>query len=159
MKIDPAEPKIFIWRGHDVTENTHRLTAAVAEAGAMVLFEDNGSLGWFNDGKLTPVNRSMLPEIIATLIKGVRLVKRGSDLEVECFVFNFPPGDGGEEPNDRVLTQLMSDILPLLARAPRKPLNQLQVDQARSRLQQGEPPSSVANGMGVDVELVKRLRA
>jgi hypothetical protein len=142
-----------------VTEDTRRLTAAVAEAGAMVLFEDNGSLGWFNDGKLTTVNRSMLPGIIATLIKGVRLVKRGSDLEVECFTFEFPPGDTSQEPNDLVLTRLMSDILPLLAKAPRTPLNQAQVSQVRDRLQRGEPPSSVASGMGVDVGLVKQLRS
>jgi hypothetical protein len=151
-----GEPKIFIWRGRDLDEDTHRLTAAVAEAGAMVLFEDNGSLGWFNEGRLVPVNRSMLPGIIATLIKSVRLVNRE---EVECFTFEFAPGDAGEEPNDLVLTRLMSDILPLLAKAPRTPLNQSQVNQVRDRLQRGEPPSSVASGMGVDVELVKQLRS
>jgi hypothetical protein len=153
-----GEPKIFIWHGRDLTEDTRRLTAAVAEAGALVLFEDNGGLGWFNDGKLTPVNRSMLPGIIATWIKGVRLVNCGPNLEVECFTFEFAPGDTNQEPNDLVLTSLMRDILPLLAKAPRTPLNQFQVNQVVSRLKQGEPPASVANGMGVDVELVKRLR-
>jgi hypothetical protein len=159
MAKSPDGRLVFVWRGHDVTENTRQLTAAVAEAGALILFEDNGGLGWFNDGKLTPVNRSMLPGIIATLIKGVRLVKRGPDLEVECFTFEFAPGDAGEEPNDQVLTSLMKDLLPLLAKAPRTPLNQAQVNQVRDRLQRGEPPSSVASGMGIDVELVKRLRA
>jgi hypothetical protein len=153
-----GEPKIFIWRGRDLDEDTRRLTAAVAEAGAMVLFEDNGSLGWFNDGKLIPVNRAKLPGIIATLIKGVRLVNRGPDLEVECFTFEFAPGDTNQEPNDLVLARLMSDILPLLAKAPRAPLNQSQVNQVRDRLQRGEPPACVADGMGVDIELVKRLR-
>src|SRR6476620_10472188 len=108
MKTDPGEPKIFIWRGHDVTEDTRRLTAAVAEAGALVLFEDNGGLGWFNDGKLTAVNRSRMLGITPTLIKGLRLVKRGCYLEFECLAFEFAPGDAGEELIDLFLTRLIT---------------------------------------------------
>ena len=109
MKYAPDGRRIFVWRGRDLTEDTNRLTEAVAEACVVKLFEVNGSLVWLRDGRPVAVNRPILLEIITTLIAGVRLVNhRGTDTwEVEFYSFEFPPGaDTSKGPNDQVLSNL-----------------------------------------------------
>ena len=46
-----------------------------------------------------------------------------------------------------------------LPKLPSKPLNQFQANQARKRLQEGETIDNVAKNLGVEVELVRKLRA
>jgi hypothetical protein len=162
MKYAPDGRRIFVWRGRDLTEDTNRLTEAVAEACVVKLFEVNGSLVWLRDGRPVAVNRPILLEIITTLIAGVRLVNhRGTDTwEVEFYSIEFPPGaDTSKGPNDQVLSNLEEGLIRLVAKGPATParLTPQQQSEIQARLKTGESYDSIARSYGVDVATIRQL--
>ena len=76
----------FAWRGLNPEDDTNRLIEKIAEKAMTKLFNMNGSLVLFSDGRTLPVTRAILHEIITKIIAGVRLVA-GDDgtLKVEFF--------------------------------------------------------------------------
>ena len=160
MKYAPDGRRIFIWHGRDLIEDTNRLTAAVAEACVVKLFEVNGSLVWLRDGR--PVAVNLLLEIVTTFIAGVRLVNhRGTDTwEVEFYSFEFLPGaDTSKGPNDQVLTSLMNGLKLSVAKGPSEPpkLSVQQQAEVQARLKTGESYDSIARSYGVDVATIRQL--
>jgi hypothetical protein len=161
MSKTPDGREIFVWRDLDPAKETHRLAVTIANECVIKLFLVNGSVRWFDGSRPIPIGRTRLHEIITEVIATERLVDRGSEnWEIEFHPFDFAPGtDSSQGPDDRVLSNILEELKSLIAKGPIQPLNKYQSDQARSRLQQGEPPSSVASGMGIDIELVKQLRS
>ena len=157
----PDGREIFIWRGRDLTEDTRRLATTVADLCVTKLFLVDGALHWFDGGQPVVVSRGRLHEIITETVVTERLVERGPETwEVEFHPFDFAHGtDSTKGPDDRVLSSLMDELKLLVAKGPAKPLSQNQLNQARGRLAQGEGAQSIAFGLGVDIELVKKLRA
>ena len=156
--------RLFIWRGQDLVEDLNRLADAVAEKAGAELFNLNGTLMGLNDGQFVSVNRNSLREIIARHLASIRWVNRGTiDMprwEGEYHPFDFPPGaDLSKEPDDRVLSSLMNDLVLRVAKGPTKPfrLTLQQRSEISARLKQGEPKDDVARAYGVDIATIQRL--
>jgi hypothetical protein len=153
--------RIFLWHGKNPTEDANRLTDAVAEAAIAELFELNGGLFWLDKGRLVPVNKDVLRNIIARHIVAMRLVNRGGDKwESEFYPFEFPvTAAASKEPNERVLIDMAAALLGRVAKGPSEPrrLSDQQLREVRDRLAMGEPKDRIADAYGVPVEAIRQL--
>jgi hypothetical protein len=119
---------IFHWRGSDLAEDTNRLADAIAES--VKLFNHDGALVRLDDGRLVPVNRAALRDLITQHICAVRLIERDGIWCEDYFTYAFepqprpdpmlagrnlppqPPPSRSLGPDDKVLMQLHQHELP-----------------------------------------------
>ena len=112
----------FVWRGINPDDDTARLTEAIAAKAITKLFNVDGGLVLFSEGKVMPATRPVLHEITTKNIAGVRLVAHGDTLKVEYFSFGFEiGGDLSKGPNDRTLATITDKLLALVAKGPSTP--------------------------------------
>lgn len=159
-KLDDGR-KIFVWQGHDVTEATCRLTAAVAEACAAEIFVMDGKLVSFNDGEPAPLTRASAIELIGKFIAGIRLVRGGENWEREFFPYRFPPTtDPSKQPTEMVLMHVLDGLKPLVAKGPRTPVacSEQQLFEIKQRLDMGEPASVVSDYYKIDPHQLETIR-
>jgi hypothetical protein len=152
--------RIFKWHGRNLAEDTSRLTDAIAESCIAEVFELNGSLVWFNDGQPVPISRTLLREIIALHIVSIRLVNLGPRWQVEYYAFDFPQGaDTSKEPDEKVLTSLMNDLISRVPRGPStaRKLSEQQQREVQARLKMGEAKERIADAYGVDLATIRQL--
>jgi len=150
----------FVWRGLDPDDDTNRLIEKIAEKAITKLFNLNGSLVLYSDGRTMPVMRPDLHEIITKIIAGVRLVESGGTLKTEYFSFDFPiGGDLTKGPNDRTLATITDRLLPLVAKGPQVPftLNEQRQREVRARLRSGERAESIARSYNVDAATIRQV--
>jgi hypothetical protein len=157
MSFSPDGRRVFVWRGEG---DTNRLAEAVADHAVTELFFVDGNLVRLDPsgGRPIPVGRNTLHEFVARHVVTVRL---GSDGQVEYHPFTFPPrADLSREPDQKVLTDLMTLLPRLCARGPSAPsqLSPRQRDEVVLRLRQGERPDQIASYYHVDVDEVVQLR-
>jgi hypothetical protein len=102
--------RLHVWRGQDLVADVNALMDAIVASGAEIYNRD-GRLVHLDGGKLVPVPRDQLPEIIGRHLVTKRPVNRGTadepHYEIEYSAFSFAPGvDTRYGPDDRVLTTL-----------------------------------------------------
>jgi hypothetical protein len=123
--------------------------------------ELNGILVHLGEGRVIPVNRNVLRDLITRHIASVRLVNRGDGKwEVEYYSFEFPlAADTSKEPNERVLIDMIAALLGRVVKGSSDPLRLLPQHQqeVRARLKIGEPQASIGRSYGVDIDTVKRV--
>ena len=153
------DKKVFLWHG---PEDQNRLTAAIAEVAIAELFNMNGGLVWFNEGRAVPVNKDVLREIITRHLVSVRLVSRGEfGLKREFYTFAFPvTADASKEPNERVLIDMAETLLLQVAKGPSAPhrLTAQQLREVRTRLAIGEPRDKLAREYNVEIGAITAAR-
>jgi len=105
--------------------------------------ELNGILVHLGEGRVIPVNRNVLRDLITRHIASVRLVNRGDGKwEVEYYSFEFPlAADTSKEPNERVLIDMIAALLGRVVKGSSDPLRLLP---QHHRLKIGEPQASIA---------------
>jgi hypothetical protein len=161
MNDELGSRRIFLWQGQNPTEDANRLTAAVAELAIAELFELNGGLFWLDKGRLVPVNKDVLREIIARHIVAMRLVDRGGDKwESEFYPFDFPiTADASKQPNERVLIDMAAALLGRVAKGPSEPtkMTPQQQREIRDRCRIGEPKDKLAREYGVSVAAIQQM--
>jgi hypothetical protein len=167
-KPAPDDREIFIWRSSDTAEdNLKRLTAVIARTAAAEIFNADGNLHRLHDGRLVRVVKDDMREIVNRHIRTIRLVERGTadapKLEVEFYSFEFPISgskfDLNKGPNEKTLLELIEALVPLVARAPRAPVEfrPQQLAEIKLRLKSGEPAYIVARAYGVEVDVIQEM--
>jgi hypothetical protein len=128
------------------------------------LFNVDGSLFQFTEGRLVAINKDILRDIIARHIVSLRLVNRGSTSdpiwEIGRRPLDFPiMADTRDEPDQRVLLNLIETLASKVARGPSTPhiLTAQQEREVRERIRVGEDKSNIARYYGVDVAVIRQL--
>ena len=159
MTAPEDRKKVFTWRGKD--DDERRLTELIADVCAAEIFDVNGSLTWFTEGRTIPITAPVLHEIISKHITGVRLTNRGKfGLAVEFFSFDFRPETNTRKgPNDQVLLRIIETCCRWWQKDPpnRSSYSAQREMEIRTRLKQMEPAVDVANYYGIPIDEVKRL--
>ena len=122
--------RLHHWSGTDRQVDIAVLAVAIAAAGE--LFNHNGTLVQLRDGKLIPISRNELQELITRHVAAVRVVKRDGVWQREFYSYEFaqkpnfelptstnpgPGADSEREPDVEVLNALLQSEL--LTRVPR----------------------------------------
>jgi hypothetical protein len=160
----PDTREVFVWFGRDDDES--RLTAVIARTAIAELFNVDRQLHRLHRGQLIPVHKQMMQEIVTQHVKTLRLVDRGTAdearWEVEFYAFEFPPMGTKYDlkgPNERVLVNMIDALVPLVAKAPRQPVEfkPQQLQEIRTRLRSGEPAYIVARSYNVEVDVIQEM--
>ena len=115
--------RLHHWSGTDRQADIAVLAVAIAATGE--LFNHNGTLVQLRDGKLIPISRNELQELITRHVAAVRVVKRDGVWQREFYSYEFaqkpnfgPPTSAGSErePDDKVLDEIFRHEL--LGRIP-----------------------------------------
>ena len=122
--------RLHHWSGTDRQVDIAVLAVAIAATGE--LFNQNGTLVQLRDGKLIPISRNELQELITRHVAAVRVVKRDGVWQREFYSYEFaqkpnfelptstnpgPGADSEREPDVEVLNTLLQSEL--LTRVPR----------------------------------------
>lgn len=122
--------RLHHWSGTDRQADIAVLAVAIAATGE--LFNHNGTLVQLRDGKLIPISRNELQELITRHVAAVRVVKRDGVWQREFYSYEFaqkpnfelptstnpgPGADSEREPDVEVLNTLLQSEL--LTRVPR----------------------------------------
>ena len=112
--------RLHHWSGTDRQVDIAVLAVAIAATGE--LFNHNGTLVQLRDGKLIPISRNELQELITRHVAAVRVVKRDGVWQREFYSYefaqkpNFEPPTSEREPDDKVLDEIFRHEL--LGRIP-----------------------------------------
>ena len=122
--------RLHHWSGTDRQADIAVLAVAIAATGE--LFNHNGTLVQLRDGKLIPISRNELQELITRHVAAVRVVKRDGVWQREFYSYEFaqkpnfelptstnpgPGADSERESDVEVLNTLLQSEL--LTRVPR----------------------------------------
>ena len=122
--------RLHHWSGTDRQADIAVLAVAIAATGE--LFNHNGTLVQLRDGKLIPISRNELHELITRHVAAVRVVKRDGAWQLEFYSYEFaqkpnfelptstnpgPGADSERETDVEVLNTLLQSEL--LTRVPR----------------------------------------
>jgi hypothetical protein len=157
MGFAPDGRVVFVWRGEG---DTNRLGEAIADHAVAELFLLEGDVLVQLDpagGRPTSIGRNTLHEFVARHVVTVQI---GSEGRVEYQPFTFPQrADLSREPDQKVLTDLMTILPRLCAKGPTVPsmLTPKQKDEVRMRLRQGEPKDRIADYYRVDIDEIAQL--
>jgi hypothetical protein len=161
----PETREVFVWYGRDGDQS--RLTAVIARRAITELFNEDGQLVRLHAGRLVPVNKEDMREIITRHVKTLRPVNRGTDSEpqweVDFYSFGFPPAgtknDTNRGLNEKVLIDLIEALVPHVAKTPRRPVEfkQQQLSEIRTRLKSGEPAYIIARSYGVELDVIQEM--
>jgi hypothetical protein len=145
-------------------QDTARLADTIAEKTQTELFNVDGSLFQFTEGRLIAINKDILRNVIARHIVSLRLVNRASTndphWEIEYDSFEFPiVADTSERPDQQVLLDLITALSGRVAKEPSEPcqLTPQQQREIRDRVKMGEPKDNIARAYNVDVATVRQL--
>jgi hypothetical protein len=162
-----SDHEIFWWNPRaTVLENTNRLATVVATRAICELFNMRGVLHQLRGGRLVEVDRTSMREIVSKHVRTFGLINRGSADETEWVVEFFPltfwpVGSEGAltGPDERVLSDLIETLLPLVARTAgvQTNLRPQQLNEIRMRLKQGEPALRIARSYGVEAETIRQI--
>jgi hypothetical protein len=156
--------EVFIWHGRD--DDQSRLTAVIARNAITELFNEDGQLVRLHAGRLVPVNKQAMHEIVTKHVRSMRLVNRGTDSEpqweADFYTLEFPPTGTKYDlkgPNERVLINLIDALVPHVAKTPRRPVKfkPQQLDEIKIRLKSGEPAYIIARSYGVELDVIQEL--
>jgi hypothetical protein len=163
----PDTRDVFIWHGRDRDEDLNRLASVIARKAINELFNEDGHLVHLHGGRLIAVNKEDMREIVNRHVRTLRLVDRGTadapQLEVEYFSLAFPIAgskyDLNRGPNERTLIDLIDALVPLVARAPRAPVEfkPQQLHEIKLRLKSGEPAYIIARSYGVELDVIQEM--
>jgi hypothetical protein len=161
----PDTREVFLWRGRD--DDLTRLTEVVAAKTKTELFNEDGQLVRLHGGRLVPVNKEGMREIVTRHVKTLRPVNRGTDSEphweVDFYSFGFPPvgtkNDVNRGLNEKALIDLIDALVPHVAKTPRRPVEfkPQQLQEIRTRLRSGEPAYIVARSYGVELDVIQEM--
>jgi hypothetical protein len=100
LNLAPDGRRIFIWTGQDRAKDVAALTEAIAAS--TKLYNHDGALVRLVEGRLLPVNRAALLDLIGQHICGLRLVMRDGRWQEDYYplAFNPMPHPGPPRPED-----------------------------------------------------------
>ena len=128
------------------------------------LFNVDRTLFHLTESRLVAITKDILRDIINRHLVLLRLANRGSTSdpvwEIERRPLDFPiVADTRDEPDQRVLLNLIEILTSKVARGPSAPrvLTAQQLREVRERVRVGEDKSNIARYYGVDVAVVRQL--
>jgi hypothetical protein len=160
-------PALFVWRSSETTEsNTQRLTAAIAPKILGELFNVDGALCRVHDGTPVAINKEDMRGIMNRDIRTPKLIDHGTNgkpkLEATFVPLEFPLAGSKHDlggPTEKTLLQLIDNLLPLVAHAPRPPVTfkDAQLETVKQRLRTGEPAATIAATFHAEVDQIRAI--
>ena len=117
------------------------------------LFGQDGRLMWLNEGRLAPVTRQFMSELVGKHFAGVRPTCSSDGIWQVAY---HPLNVGGQEATDLVNTVLKK--VSVAQSEPKRIPAQAQAE-IRLRHRQGEPWPTLAAAYGVDVDAIRTVVA
>jgi hypothetical protein len=166
---------IFIWHDQatDVTQvlvqernpNVTRLAGVLARKTITELANIGGNLNRLHDGQFCLATKHDMLELCTRHVVSFRHANVGTierpRYEVEWFSFAFPVvSDLRVEPNERVLIDLLTALLPLVARGPSAPaaFKPQQLSEIQRRLKSNEPAERIAKTYNCEVDAILEIK-
>jgi hypothetical protein len=145
--------------------NVTRLAGVIARKAGPELAAIGGSLNRLRDGQFALATKFDIRELCDQHVVSYRHINRGTIerpyYEVEWFSFAFPVAcDLRVEPNERVLIDLLSALVPLVVKGPAAPVafKPQQLFEIKTRLKSNEPAALIAKSYNVETDAILEIK-
>lgn len=128
-----------------------RLAQALADMHPDRLFAQDGRLVWLNEGRLAPVTRQFMSELVAKTFAGVRPTCSHDGVWQVAY---HPLSVSGQEATD-IADALLKRVA--VAQSEPKKIPERTQDEIRYRFKTGEPVPTLAAAYGVDVGAIRAV--